>query len=121
MEISAVPPYRLETVVTRVVPPDVLVNFSGNRYSVPWRYVGETVEVQVRGSEVLLLFRGEPIACHSKLAGSGQRCIDPAHLQGLFRNPCERPAPHPPRFDPQWPGDDVMIRDLAIYDQVAGL
>jgi transposase len=121
VDISAVPPYRLETAATRQVPSDVLVSFGGNRYSVPWRYVGETVEVQVRGNEVVLLFRGEPIACHPKLAGSGQRHVDPAHLLGLFRSPGERPTPHPPQFDPQWPGDEVMIRDLAIYDQVAGL
>lgn len=121
VDITAVPPYRLETVVTRQVPPDVLVSFGGNRYSVPWRYVGETVEVQVRGSEVLLLFQGELIACHPKLVGSGQRQFDPAHLQGLFRTPGERGTVQPPRHDPQWPGDDVMIRDLAIYDQIAGL
>jgi transposase len=121
IDISSVPPYRLETVITRQVPPDVLVSFGGNRYSVPWRYVGETVEVQVRGSEVVLLFHGEPVACHPKLAGQGQRRVDPSHLLGLFRGPGERPTPHPPRFDPQWPGEEVMIRDLAIYDQVAGL
>lgn len=121
VEIDAVPPYRLESVVTRQVPTDVLVHFGGNRYSVPWRYAGETVEVQVRGAEVVLLFRGEPIACHPRLAGQGQRRLDPAHLQGLFRRPGERSVPKPPCFDPQWSGTEVMIRDLAIYDQIAGL
>jgi len=121
VKIDIVPPYRLETVVTRQVPADVLVNFGGNRYSVPWRYVGETVDVQVRGAEVLLLFQGEPIACHPKLAGQGQRRVDPAHLQGLFGRSGERNLPQPPRFDPQWPESEVLIRDLAIYDQIAGL
>jgi len=121
VDIGAVAPYRLETVVTRQVPPDFLVSFGGNRYSVPWRYVGETVEVQVRGSEVLFLLRGEPVACHSRLPGSGQCKLDPVHLQGLFRSPSERVPDQPPRFDPRWTGDEVTIRDLSIYDRIAGL
>lgn len=98
-----------------------MVSFAGNRYSVPWRYAGEIVEVQVRGGDLAFICRGDIIARHPRLSGSNQKRVDQSHYKGLFRGATERHVPNPPNHDPRWTSDEVMIRDLAIYDQVAGL
>lgn len=120
-DVSFVPPYRLETIVKRKVPHDFRVSFQANRYSVPWRYVGHTVEVWQQGEEIRLIADGLTIARHVRLSGRHQQSIDPAHEEGLFRIHAKAAATTPPRHDPRWEEPEVAVRDLAIYDLVAGL
>jgi transposase len=121
LDLISVPPYRLETAINRQVARDSMISFGGNRYSVPWRFAGRSVQVETWGEELRILCEGQIIATHAKLSGSGGCQSDPAHYQGLFRNPAERKAQEPPRFDPWWKEEDVGIRDLSIYDRVANL
>jgi transposase len=121
LDVKAVPPYRLETVVTRQVALDAMVSFEGNRYSVPWRYAGELVEVRVRDGGLAFICRGQVIARHPRLSGTNGKRVDPSHYKGLFRGFGERKVHEPPAHDPRWTGEEVMVRDLAVYDRVAGL
>lgn len=121
IEVTAVPPYRLETVLTRKVARDCMITFGANRYSVPWRFAGQTVQIELWGDEIRILQGEEVIATHQKLAGTGRQRSNPAHYQGLFSDRLEKKKEEPPRFDPWWKDEEVMIRGLDIYDRVANL
>ena len=121
LDLKSVPPYRLETALTRQVARDCMITFGGNRYSVPWRFAGQSVRVELWGDEVRILSGEEMIATHAKLCGTGSQSSDPAHYQGLFRERFEKKPEEPPRFDPWWKDEQVEFRDLGIYDFVANL
>ena len=105
----------------RQVARDAMITFGGNRYSVPWRYAGLQVQVELFGEELRILSGSEIIATHPKLTGSGRQSSNASHYQGLFPQASERKPEHPPRFDPWWQDEAVDVRDLSIYDRVANL
>jgi transposase len=115
-----VPPYRLENAILRKIPTDARVCFKTNRYSVPWRLIGQQVEVRVEDGEVVLLQGDQVVARHALLSGRFQESVDPAHFRGLFRT-FVTDEPNQPPHDPRFPVEDVMVRDLSLYDQVAGI
>jgi transposase len=68
-------------VVYRIVDTDGTIRYAGNRYSVPWRLVGESLPVRIT-EELLLVYDRSlaEVARHVLLQGlSGQRRTDPAH------------------------------------------
>ena len=108
-EICAVPAERLEAerpllgalpslrpgfgnVTTRKVDKLSCVRFGGARYSVPTRFIGRAVEVQVAGNEVRLSHFGELVAAHA-LVGPGQASVKDEHYGGARRAPERRPRP----------------------------
>jgi transposase len=113
-------PYRLEPVIRRQVPNDARVCFRTNRYSVPWRFIGRQVEVRLQDDTVVFLHEEQVVARHALLSGRFQESVDPAHFRGLFRMIVTEEPSKPPH-DPRYPVEDVMVRDLSLYDQVAGI
>jgi len=116
---SRQPGFKLAAPVSRIVPDDWLIHFQSNRYSVPFRLVGHTVEVQRHGDEIQVFARGERVAVHRLLAGKHQVAILPEHSPGaVARNartrrsaagaPSARAGVHP----------EVEIRDLGVYEQL---
>ena len=108
-EICAVPAGRLEAerpllgalpslrpgfgnVTTRKVDELSCVRFGGARYSVPTRFIGRAVEVQVAGNEVRLSHFGELVAAHA-LVGPGQASVKDEHYGGARRAPSGAPGP----------------------------
>jgi len=120
LDLRHVPAYRLESFIRRQVGTDARVAFQANRYSVPWHLAGRQVEVRPEGDEVVLYHDGAVVARHALLAGHFQESIDPAHFRGLFRMIVEEQGSKP-LHDPRFPVEDVMVRDLSLYDQVAGI
>jgi hypothetical protein len=101
---------------------DWLVSFRTNRYSVPFRLIGKPVEVQTREGRVWLYHAGHLVADHRLRTGSHELAIQPAHGPGaVARNARTRYAsgPHTARINP--PALDVEVRDLALYDTLAGV
>ena len=117
--LASVSPYRLETPITRQVSRDCKVTFGANRYSVPWKYAGQEVSIEICGDEVRIRCGDEIIAVHQRLTGTGQQRVDKAHDQGLFPDRTQIKAQEPPRFDPWWKDEEVLVRDLDVYDLVA--
>jgi len=114
------PPYRHERVRHRLVPADALVAIDGSRYSVPVRYVGETVVIRELTGSYEILAGDVVVARHARLARH-QVAMEPAHYAGLLRPRGLAPPPAPPRWDPAYPaGAEVEVRDLACYATVAG-
>jgi transposase len=103
----------------RVVAEDWLVAIDANRYSVPCRLIGKTVQVVRSGGLWQIRHRGELVAEHAVLAGRHQLSVHPEHGPGAAaRNARQRYADPGPVAMPTPPATVVEVRDLAIYDQM---
>jgi transposase len=102
---------------SRVVAEDWLVAIDANRYSVPWRLIGKSVDVVRVGDTWQISYQGEVVAEHPVLDGRHQLHVDPAHGPGaVSRNARTRFS------DPSAPTasvpHDIEVRDLAVYEQL---
>jgi hypothetical protein len=81
--LLSMPALQFDTaqVVYRIVDTDGTIQYANNRYSVPWRLVGESLPVRITEDHLLAYDRSlSEVARHVPLVGhSGQRRIDPAH------------------------------------------
>ena len=109
-----------ERVTHWTVATDSLVAIGGSRYSVPARYVGESVVVRELLGSYEILHEGAVIARHRSV-GRHQVVLEPTHYAGLLRPRGSAPlAAGPPRYDPGYPGTaDVTVRDLGVYAVIA--
>jgi hypothetical protein len=87
------PPFLACRTLERRVRNDCAVEVDGNAYSVPWRLIGERVEVIVAAGEVRVRHGASEVAVHRLVEGRRQRVIDTAHLAGVagrMANRCAR-------------------------------
>lgn len=88
---------------------DCHFSFQGNRYSVPHRCAGTTVQVHAGQDHVTVYAQGRKIAAHPRMIkGAHAHVTDPRHYQGLFDTPDTRPWLKPVQAQ-------VEQRDLAVY------
>ena len=92
--------FQQEARVSRIVAEDYLVSLATNRYSVPFRLIGQRVEVQRRGETVHIFHRDREVATHPVLPGTHQFRILPEHGPGATarlprqrRSTLSEPAP----------------------------
>ncbi|MED1876534.1 Mu transposase domain-containing protein, partial [Brevibacillus borstelensis] len=104
---------------TRRVSNDSLVSYGGSRYSVPYVYVGHTVEVQDLQNGHIRIYQGNMIiAEHPKATRTKQVITNKKHFEGI-QNQIGAKAPQPmPRLVPN-PSPEVVERDLSVYEQFA--
>ena len=112
----------------RAVAGDWLVSIDTNRYSVPWRLIGRTVEVVRVGGYWQISHRGQVVAEHAVLSGRHQLSVKPEHGPGaVARNARKRFGEHAAQSAQSAPDtsttvgtavDAVEVRDLAIYEQM---
>ena len=69
------PAYALRQPILRKVANDSMVSLDASRYSVPWRYVGEVLEVRRRGERVEICRDGTCVASHLA-AGSKHQNVE---------------------------------------------
>lgn len=74
-------PEPFDVVVERRVASDCTVSFEGRTYSVPFRYLGRTVEVRGGARHVLVVAQGVVVARHPRRSDA-RIVIDPAHYEG---------------------------------------
>jgi transposase len=114
------PAFRLEATYPRVVAEDFLVTLDTNRYSVPFRLIGRTVEVQRREGRILIRSQGQLVADHEELRGRYQVRLLPEHGPGaIARNPRQPRLQAVDRPVHGWSAPLIEPRDLAIYDACA--
>jgi len=109
------PPFRQRRELVRRVQTDCAVEVDGNSYSVPWRLIGESVEVVVADGRVSIRHAGAEIAVHAETTGRRQRIVEAAHFHGVAGTarpiaaivPTPEPAP-------------ALLRPLTEYERVAG-
>lgn len=97
----------------RKVRPDCAIDLDTNSYSVPWRLVGETVQVVVLAGRILVRHAGEIVADHPVCAGRRQHIVDRTHLAGLVGS-------RPPQADPPPAPPPALLRPLAEYEALVG-
>jgi hypothetical protein len=100
----------------RRVHTDACVELETNRYSVPWRLIGETVTVLVN-EQVRIVHAGQEVAVHARLAGQRRASLHPEHLQGIVGT---EPRPKPSGVDvlsTAWP---ELLRPLREYEALTG-
>jgi len=97
------------------VPPQPYVRVDRNDYSLYPLLVGRRVEVRVSQREIVAvaLDTGELACSHRRVFAAGQELTDPAHAQTLERLRRGRYAAKTTA------GEDVQVRDLAVYDRLA--
>lgn len=108
------PPFGAVRELVRRVQGDCAIELDTNSYSVPWRLVGEMVQVRVAEGRIRVSHAGQEIAVHAVTAGRRQRIVDAAHLHGVAGT--ARPVTDVP------PAEVVpsLLRPLAEYEQLAG-
>jgi transposase len=113
-------PYAYVSAIQRKVSQDSMISFEANLYSVPWIYVGRCVDLRITQGQLLISTEGKTIATHLLLQGKHQQSISKEHYTGLFHSKRKKHEEKPPQYDPYWKKEDeVMIRDLAIYEKAA--
>lgn len=112
------PPFRQLRELVRKVHSDCAVEVDTNAYSVPWRLIGESVQVTVGGGRVRIHHAGRLVADHAETAGRRQRVVERSHFVGIAG--VERPAlVAAPDVPPLAPAPD-LLRCLSEYEAVAG-
>ena len=107
---------------SRVVADDWLVAIDANRYSVPFRLIGQTVEVVREGGSFVIRHQGQVVASHPVLAGRAQLSVRPEHGPGaVARNLRHRYSTPVQDTREPWVQRDVEIRDLSVYEQLLEL
>lgn len=101
---------------SREVARDALVDFDTNRYSVPWRLVGERVTVFAEESVLQILHAGERVASHALSAGRFTVVRQPEHFAGIFR---QRPRPATATAPMPEPTSE-LLRPLSEYQAAVG-
>jgi transposase len=108
---------------SRVVASDWLVSVDTNRYSVPWRLIGATVEVVRVGAIWQIRHRGVLVAEHAVLAGRHQLSVKPEHGPGAVARNARTRYAQTATLLAQAPiaGERYALveqRDLSIYEQM---
>ena len=62
------------------------VTFDRNRYSVPWRLVGQTVLIRANDETVAIFLGPKQVAAHRRSWDVGQDIEAPSHRQGLLEH-----------------------------------
>lgn len=105
----------------RVVASDWLVAIDTNRYSVPWRLIGATVEVFRVGGHWQIRHRGAVVAEHPVGEGRYRLSVSPEHGPGAAaRNARVRYADTALHTVQQVANEQFALveqRDLAVYEQ----
>ncbi|MEI8703191.1 IS21 family transposase [Mesorhizobium sp. ISC15] len=90
--VPATLPEPFDAVATRSVGVDGLVAFEGRQYSVPFRFVGQQVEIRGTATSVQILKACETIAVHPRKTDS-RLVIDQAHYDGPSTDRVKAPPP----------------------------
>jgi transposase len=100
--------------LTRKVQADCAIDLDTNSYSVPWRLIGESVQVVVLAGRVIVRHAGQVVADHPLCKRRRERIVDKQHFVGVagFDGPvkAERIEIEPA----------ALLRPLAEYEAVVG-
>lgn len=111
------PPYLLEECQLRKVAADCLVSYQASRYSVPWRYVNQFVDIQDRSNGRLYIYhKGFLIAQHQKSERKHQVVMETEHYRDLLKKPVKKEKLNVFLTTLQ---PDVQIRSLQVYESLA--
>lgn len=110
-------PFHSEERHIRKVSSDTLVSYQGNRYSVPFIYVGHHVHVQDEKNGILHIYNQEGILItkHEKASGIHQVITNKKHFEGI-RTAGNTKVPQPMPKLVATIALEVAERSLAVYE-----
>lgn len=112
--------YQYIPAIARKVSQDSLVSFGSNRYSVPWIYVGQCVDLKIMAGQLLISHCESVVATHDLLSGKHRQSINQAHYAGLYAPRHRNLVTSRPQYDPYWKEESsVQVRDLSVYEEAA--
>jgi transposase len=103
-------PFLLRRTLSRRVHSDCCVEVDTNHYSVPLRFIGQEVTVEVVGGEVVASHAGEEMARHPVLTGKRQWRVAREHLAGVVRAEAAEATP----------ASSSLLRPLSVYESAVG-
>jgi transposase len=121
--LAAKAPFLQVRELSRRVHTDACIELDTNRYSVPWKLIGESVTVVVAERQVRVLYAAQEVACHAQNGGRRTSIIERSHLVGIVGahlvgvswlarpNGAAAPAPDAPA---------ELLRPLAEYETALG-
>lgn len=118
--LPAKAPFLQVRELTRRVHTDACIELDTNRYSVPWKLIGESVTVVVAERQVRVLYAGLEVACHAQSPLRRTTVIDRRHLAGIVGantvgvSWLPRVTPSPPAIPAE------LLRPLEQYEQALG-
>jgi transposase len=116
--LGQVLPYKVVHKETRKVSRDCYISFLGNKYSVPYRFAGRTVELQIFEGKFEAYVDYEKVCEHEILSGNYRVTRKKEHFQGLLsevlkeNSRCKRNPQIPLKFSVP----EVEKRSLAVYE-----
>jgi hypothetical protein len=115
---AVIPSFQVMRELIRKVQADCVVDVDGNSYSVPWRLIGETVQVAVTQSLLRVRHAGREVALHNLRKGRRQRIVNPVHFDGVagFR----AVSRHEPVMIGESAPAPLLLRPLSDYELAAG-
>lgn len=113
------PPFEPRRELVRKVLSDCAVEVDTNAYSVPWRLIGERVQVAVSGGRVRVCYAGQVVAEHPQALGRHQRIVERAHFDGVAGHAGEIRGGAAAGNLPATAAS-ALLRPLAEYEQIAG-
>ena len=108
------PPFGQLRDLVRTVHADCAVTVDTNAYSVPWRLIGERVQVAVSGGRVRVRHGRQLVAEHDEHVGRHGRIVDRTHLDGINTGPRDGEGQAAASAEP------ALLRPLDEYAAVAG-
>jgi transposase len=118
--LPAKAPFLQVRELTRRVHTDACIELDTNRYSVPWRLIGETVTVIVAERQVRVLYAGQEVACHAQSPLRRTSVIERTHLAGIVGAQFAGISwlPRTPAPTPTLPPE--LLRPLEQYEAALG-
>lgn len=108
--------------LSRRVHNDACVEVDTNRYSVPWRLIGESVTVVIADRQVKVLYAGEEVASHAQSSLRRATVIERRHLVGVvgaeYAGTTRLPRPDVTNVVPVTSAQ--LLRPLAEYERAIG-
>jgi transposase len=119
--LAAKAPFLQLRELTRRVHTDACIELDTNRYSVPWKLIGETVTVIVSERQVRVLYAGQDVACHAQSPLRRSSVIERAHLTGIVGAHSAGVSwlPRTPALQPSSVAPE-LLRPLEQYEAMLG-
>lgn len=118
--LPAKAPFLQVRELTRRVHTDACIELDTNRYSVPWKLIGESVTAVVAERQVRVLYASQEVACQAQSPLRQTTVIDRRHLAGFVGANTVGVSwlPRMPSSPPAIPAE--LLRPLEQYEQALG-
>lgn len=77
-------PYDTDEIFSREVPPQFLIPYATNRYSVPWTLVGQVITIRVNEDSIRFFYNNKQVAFHIRSYKKHQKFKNSEHEKGLL-------------------------------------